>query len=174
LATEVKTGLAFLPFVGGFIGTVNVMQNVLLAKLGPKIAVPADMAITAGALGWLTHITVHTAYSSIVPEIILLGIGVGAVLVSCLSLGLAGAGPADAGVASALVSAAEQVGGSIGASLLNTIAVNASLRYLAANGGTHRTQIAASVHGDIVALTAGLVIMAAAGLVTGLLYPRND
>ena len=169
--SPIKTGLAILPFIAGFVVSANVTTNVLLAKAGPKIIVPAGLTVDAGAMLWLSQIGVHTSYTFLVTALVLLGLGLGAALVSTLSLGVAGADPADAGVASAVVNAANQVGASIGPSLLNTLPVNATAAYLVVHGA--RSGIHATVHGFSFALTVMVYVLLAAALVTVLVYRRH-
>jgi hypothetical protein len=115
----------------------------------------------------------------VAPGLVVVGLGTGCVVTSAFSLGPAGAAPADAGVAAALVNSSNQVGGSLGASLLNTIAASATAGYLAAHIAAHggaaagRTVAAATVHGDVVAFTVLIALFAAGAVVTGLLFPRR-
>ena len=130
--TPVIAGLAFLPFLGGVAIASNFVSNVGLARVGPRVVVPVGLLVAAGGAGWLTRIGTHGSYGAVVvPGFILLGLGTGCAVATAFSLGPAGARPADAGVAAALVNASIQVGGSIGAALLNTIAATATASYLA-------------------------------------------
>ena len=62
-----------------------------------------------------------------------------------------GAGAADAGVASALVNTNQQVGGSIGTALLNTIAASALTSYVLTHGHSPLALADAAVHSYVVA-----------------------
>ena len=75
-------------------------------------------------------------------------------------------------MAAALVNSSNQVGGSMGAALLNTIAASAAAGYLAARAHQLNPQ-AATVHGDVIAFTFLIVLFAAGAVVTALLYPRR-
>ena len=78
------------------------------------------------------------------------GLGMGLMFSTCMNTGTYGVAPQDAGVASASVNTGQQLGGSIGTSLLNTIAASATASYIAAH--------AAAFHGPQQALkAAGLV-----------------
>ena len=59
--------------------------------------------------------------------------GLGFVMSPSMNTGTAGVPPSDAGMASAVVNTGQQVGGSIGTSLLNTVAASAAASYLAAH-----------------------------------------
>jgi EmrB/QacA subfamily drug resistance transporter len=171
--TPLIAGLAFLPFLGGVAVAANYVTNAGLARLGPKAVIPAGLLLAAAGAGWLTQISAHGSYGPVVaPGFVLLGLGTGAAVATAFSLGPAGARPADAGVAAALVNTSNQVGGSIGAALLNTIAATATAAYLA-GPAAGRGSLAATVHGDVVAFRFLIVFFAAGAVATGLLSPRK-
>jgi hypothetical protein len=75
----------------------------------------------------LTRIGVDTAFAShVLPAELLLGAGLGLVFVPLGNVALVGVAEHDAGAASAVVNASQQVGGSLGVALLSTIALSAS------------------------------------------------
>ena len=171
--TPLRAGLAFLPFVAGVIASANFVSNTGLDRFGPKTVVPAGMILAAVAAGLLTRVGVHGGYGTwVAPALVLIGLGVGGIVTPAFSLGPAGARPADAGVAAALVNSSNQVGGSLGAALLNTIAATAAASYLTRNV-PHVSPQSATVHGDIIAFTFLAALFAAGAVVTALLYPRR-
>ena len=169
--TPLRAGLAFLPFIAGVIVSANFVSNVGLDRFGPKKVVPVGMILAAGAAGLLTGIGVHGGYGTwVAPALVLLGLAVGCVVTPAFSLGPAGARPADAGVAAALVNSSNQVGFSLGAALLNTIAASAAASYLTRNV-PHVSAQSATVHGDIIAFVFLAALFAAGAVVTALLFP---
>ncbi len=82
-----------------------------------------------------------------------------------------GAAREDAGVASAMVNTNQQVGGSIGIALLNTIAASAFSSYLLTHGQSPAAQAGAAVHSYIVAFWVSAGIFAGAAIVCGLVLP---
>ena len=60
----------------------------------------------------------------------MLGIGLGLVFSTSIKSATLGVQPADAGVASATVSASQRIGGSLGTALLSTIAAGALSGYI--------------------------------------------
>jgi EmrB/QacA subfamily drug resistance transporter len=172
--TPLQAGLAFLPFIAGVTIAANVVSNVGLRRLGPKVIVPAGLVIAAAGAAWLTRIGVHGGYTTVVaPALVLLGLGLGCAVVSAFSLGPAGTQPADTGVAAALVNSSNQVGGSLGAALLNSIAASAAARYLAQHAADP-SATAATVHGDIVSFTFLVTLFGAGAIITALLFPRRE
>ena len=169
--TPLRAGLAFLPFIAGVIVSANFVSNVGLDRFGPKKVVPVGMILAAGAAGLLTGIGVHGGYGTwVAPALVLLGLAVGCVVTPAFSLGPAGARPADAGVAAALVNSSNQVGFSLGAALLNTIAASAAASYLTRNV-PHVSAQSATVHGDVIAFVFLAALFAAGAVVTALLFP---
>jgi hypothetical protein len=72
-------------------------------------------------------------------------------------------------VAAALVNTSNQVGGALGAALLNTIAASTAGHYLA--GNAHASPQAAAVHGDVIAFTFLAALFTAGAVVTARLFP---
>jgi hypothetical protein len=77
----------------------------------------------------------------------------------------------DAGVASALVNVGQQVGGSIGTALLNTLAAAAATSYLHTHG--LEKLAAASVHGDDLGFTVAAGVFAIGAVVSAVLFERG-
>jgi EmrB/QacA subfamily drug resistance transporter len=171
--TPLRAGLAFLPFIAGVIVSANFVSNTGLNRFGPKAVVPAGMILAAGAAGLLTGLGTHGGYGThVAPALLLLGLGTGCIVTPAFSLGPAGARLADAGVAAALVNSSNQVGGSLGAALLNTIAASTAASYLTASTPRVSPQ-AAAVHGDVIAFTFLATLFAIGAVATALLYPRR-
>ncbi len=82
---------------------------------------------------------------------------------------LIGVKPRDAGVASALVNATQQVGGSLGTALLNTVATAATVAFLAAHEGSPAAQPDALVHGYTTAFTLSAALLAIAAVTSAVL-----
>jgi EmrB/QacA subfamily drug resistance transporter len=131
------TGVAFLPISGGLILASNLSTIVLMPKVGPKPLVASGMLAAAGGAAWLAQLGPHTAYATgVLGPIILASIGLGLVIAPVINTGTFGVAPQDAGVASATVTVGQQLGASIGTSLLNTIFTAAVASYLTANFAT--------------------------------------
>ena len=132
--TPIVTGFAFLPIVGGIAFAANISTIVLMPRIGPKPVVPAGMLVGAGAMVWYAQLGTHTAYvDGVLGPLILTGIGLGMVIAPSINTGTYGVAPQDAGVASATVTVGQQLGASIGTSLLNTIFAGAVASYITAH-----------------------------------------
>ncbi|GAA2121895.1 MFS transporter [Streptomyces synnematoformans] len=129
--TPIESGLAFLPMVGGLVIAAMLATNVAVPRLGPRPVVPLGMAVATAGLLWMTTLDLNSSYAGhILPMIVVAGFGLGLVVASAMSLGTLGVSVHDAGVASATVNAMQQVGGSIGIALLNTLSASAANDYL--------------------------------------------
>jgi Major Facilitator Superfamily len=168
------TGVAFLPLSAGLILAANLSTIVLMPRVGPKPLVAVGMLGAAGGAAWLAQLGPHTGYGAgVLGPMILGGIGIGLVIAPAINTGTFGVVPQDAGVGSATVTVGQQLGASVGTSLLNTIFAGAVTSYLAANIagariiGRHALTGLALAHGYDTAFwwTAG--IFAAGAVVAG-------
>jgi len=137
--SPVVTGFAFLPIAGGIAVAANLSTIVLMPRVGPKPLVAIGMLCAAGAMTWLAHLGPHTGYAvGVLGPLILTGVGAGMVIAPSINTGTFGVAPQDAGVASATVTVGQQLGGSIGTSLLNTIFASAVTSYFAVHAAQAR------------------------------------
>ena len=138
--SPIVTGFAVLPIVGGIAVSANVSNIVLMPRLGPKPLVAAGMLIAAGAAAWFAQLGPHTSYAGgVLGPLILTGVGLGMVIAPSINTGTFGVAPQDAGVASATVTVGQQLGASIGTSLLNTVFAGAVTSYVAAHAASARS-----------------------------------
>jgi hypothetical protein len=172
--SPVKTGLAFLPMVVATVLTSTTTSTVLLGRLGPRPLVVAGMVVTAAGMALLTRLGLHSSYASdVLPALVPIGVGVGLVSTTSINTATAGIRPADSGIASALVNTSQQVGGSVGTALLNTLATIAAASFVRAHVAASALLARATVHGDSVAFWTGAGVFAFGGLVCGLLLRRQ-
>jgi EmrB/QacA subfamily drug resistance transporter len=173
--SPVKSGLAFLPMIVMIVLASTTSSGVLMPRFGPRPLIPAGLVLVAGGMVLLaTQLGLHTSYpGQILPALLLTGAGLGLVFGCALNTATYGAGAADAGVASALVNTNQQVGGSIGTALLNTIAASALTSYVLAHGRGPLVLAQAAVHSYIVAFWVAAAILAASAVVCWLVLPRG-
>jgi EmrB/QacA subfamily drug resistance transporter len=169
--SPIQSGLAFLPMVAGIITMSNVSSLFLLPKYGPRSIIPLGMALgVIGMLG-LSRIEPSSSYAAIVlPSLILIGLAMGLIVAPAMNTATIGVAPADAGVASALVNTMQQVGGSIGTSVLSTLVASATAGYLS---GHPADPIAAASHGYSVAFLAAALVFAIGAVAAFSLLPSR-
>ena len=159
----------------------NLSNIVLMPRIGPKPIVSSGLLLAAVGVVLFTRIGVHSTYAgTVLPALLLTGLGLGLMFSTAFNTGTYGVAPRDAGVASATVNTGQQLGGSIGTSLLNTIFASAMASYLASHLVPHSSAAVvgavtatAVVHGYIVAFwwVAGIFLFGA--IVCGALMRRG-
>src|SRR6266566_4962025 len=173
--SPVKTGIAFLPMIAALAGMAQVSNRVLLPRFGPKMTVPIGLLMNAAALYLLHRVGLHSSYvSHVLPYLLLLGLGFGLSLAPSFSTGTLGLKPSDAGVGSATLNTSQQVGGSIGTALLNTLAAGAATAYLVGRAITPANLQAAALHSYTTAFLYSSAIFVVAAVIAGLVLPRGN
>jgi MFS family permease len=147
----------------------------LVPRIGPKTVLPAGFLIAAVGLALLTNISPTSSYlTAVLPPLLLIGAGLGSVVPPSMSLATNGVAAADAGVASATVNAMQQVGGSIGTALLNTLAASAAAGYLIGkNPADKAAQARSTIESYTTAFWWSAGLFAVGAVITGLLYRRG-
>jgi len=178
--SPVVTGFAILPIAGGIAVAANLSTIVLMPRIGPKPLVATGFVVAAGAMTWFAQLGPHTGYvDGVLGPIILTGAGLGMVIAPSINTGTFGVAPRDAGVASATVTVGQQLGASIGTSLLNTIFASAVASYLTLHVASARLigrqalLGQALAHGYDVAFWWVAGIFAGGAIVGGLLFRRG-
>jgi MFS family permease len=144
----VTSGLAFLPLTAVLVATSTFVQTRLLEPIGVKALVGGGMALGVVAMLLLTRLTPGAGYAShVLPALIVLGIGMGAIFAPTFSTATSGVARSEAGVASAMVNTAQQVGGSVGTALLSTIFASSVSSYAASHTRSPGLFAAATIHG---------------------------
>jgi MFS family permease len=163
--SAMKSGFAFVPFSVGIIAGATLASR-LLPRFGPRAVLTSGLVLGAVGLAIFSFISVHSSYlSHVFPAEVIVSLGMGLAFVVLSSTALLGVEEEDAGVASALVNATQQTGGSLGAALINTIAATATASYLAAHGSSLTSRAAGAVHGYTTAFTFSAIVLAAAAII---------
>ncbi|MFC8143344.1 MFS transporter [Streptomyces paradoxus] len=170
-----KTGVAFLPMVGALMVMAQLGTTVLLPRLGPRTVVPLGFAVATAGMAWLTGIGVGSSYASaVLPQLVVIGMGLGLVMPTAMQLATGGVAAEDAGVASATVNAMQQVGGSVGTALLNTLAASAATDYLAGKDPSSKlVQAQATLESYTTAFWWSAGFFAAGAVITLVLHRRG-
>ncbi len=174
--SPVTTGLLFLPMVAGILIASTVSSVVLLPRFGPRALIAAGMLLGAGGTAYLAQLTVTSGYpGDIMPALIAMGLGFGMIFAPAINTATAGVPPQDSGVASALVNTMQQVGGSVGVSILSTIAGSATTSYLLAHhtGSQALALASASTHGYTLAFTISAALLGLGAILAILMLPSR-
>jgi Na+/melibiose symporter-like transporter len=168
--SPVKTGLAFIPMIALLVVVATASTAKLLPKFGPKYLVALGMFVAAGGMLMLSRVSINSSYTGVVlPALLILGAGLGGVMAPSMNTATAGVSAADAGVASATVNTSQQIGGSIGTALLNTLAASAGTAFLAGKVLSRQVLAEAAVHSYITAFRWSALVFAIGGVLAALL-----
>jgi EmrB/QacA subfamily drug resistance transporter len=178
--SPIRTGLAFLPMTAVIMATSVTVATVLLVRVGPRILVTLGMLLAAVGMAIFSQIGASTSYLwPVLPGLIVMGVGLGLIFGTAMNSATARVQARDAGVASALVNACQQVGGALGTALLSTIAASASATYaaghlaLAQRAGRAVLTDHAAIHGYTVAFWVSAGLFLAGAIIAAVLYQRR-
>ncbi|MFD8973673.1 MFS transporter [Streptomyces sp. NPDC059593] len=119
--SPLEAGLAFLP-VSAVIAVAAGITSQLLPKFGPKPFMVVGSLCLAAGLSWLTLTDIDSTYlGSILGPMLVFSFGMGFMFVSLTLMALSNVAARDTGAASGLLNATQQVGGSLGLSILVTV-----------------------------------------------------
>lgn len=170
--SPLKTGVAYLPFSGGIIVAAGISAQ-LLPRVGPRILMTVGGILATASMVWLTQLNATSSYvTGILPAFIGMSLGMGLLFVPLSATALSGVENHDAGVASAMVNTTQQVGGSLGTALLNTIFTTVVASFAVAHGTSAAAQVDGAIHGYNIAFTASAILLAIAGLLAALFIRR--
>ena len=171
--TPLWTGLAALPFSAGIILGAGISSE-LVERLAPRLV--AGPGLLLGALGmlWLSALAVNSSYAAhIMPALFLTSFGLGMAAVTMTLTAVHGVAEDRAGVASALVNMAQQIGAALGLAVFTTISISASNQWLPGAATVLQEGLAGQDAGGVVrageALTHGYTaaFLAGAGMLLG-------
>ncbi|MFB4314976.1 MFS transporter [Actinomadura sp. 21ATH] len=185
--SPLKTGTAYLPMtVCMVIGSTQISAR-LLHRVPARALITPGLLVAAGGLAFLASMDVDATYlGRVLPGICLMGLGMGVTFMAAISTATGGVAPGEQGAASATLNTMQQVGGSVGTALLNTIAASATADRLAGHridpaGQAAQAKAAlaeATVHGYSLATWTSAGILLVAALVAAVLInsrpPAND
>ena len=173
--TPIQTGVAFLPMSAAIMLSAIIATTRLRPVLRPRPrwsrgCRPALVECSIYAVG-CRHEPRHRSPSAL----IMAGVGLGLVFSTSINSATLGVEPADAGVASATVSASQQTGASLGIALLSTVAASSVTSYITGAGArpTRLMLAHAAVHGDTTAFVWAAAIFAAGALIAAALFEHG-
>jgi hypothetical protein len=160
--TPLQAGLGFLPMTAVMFSTVRFVPR-MAARWGDARLLVVGVSVALAGMTWLSRLDATTPFfPDIVLPLVLLGLGMGSALAPLTGAALAGVAPADAGAASGVVNAAQQLGVSLGVSVLVTVVAAAGTAGEGAATGLalHGPARAELAHGVATALTGSAVLLA--------------
>jgi EmrB/QacA subfamily drug resistance transporter len=111
--SAIRSGTGLLPVMGTFALT-SFLSGPLYERLGAKTVVSAGAACLAAGITLLSRIDATTAYTQLVPGMVVLGIGIGLFYSSITTAAITAVDPSRASLAGAIVYMFQVAGGSVG------------------------------------------------------------
>jgi len=138
--SPLTTGVAFMPMTALIVISSTTSQTKLLPRTGAKPLIVSGMVLGLVSMLLLTRLSPSSSYAgNLLPSLMILGPAFGTA-----TLGVPGN---EAGVASAMVNTSQQVGGSVGTSLLSTLFASSAAAFARSHVGTPNLSAASMVHG---------------------------
>ncbi|MDH6143373.1 EmrB/QacA subfamily drug resistance transporter [Kitasatospora sp. GP30] len=173
--SPLKTGVAFLPMTAAIIIASAGVAARLMTRVPARFLIVPGLLLGASGMAWLSQMRVDSPYAAMVlPSELLLGFGMGLVFMPSMNLATLGVAPRETGAAAATINTAQQVGGSFGTALLNTIAASATTAYLVGKDVSSKAvQNAGAVHGYSIAAWVALGVFLLAALVAAVMVDHR-
>ncbi|HEX4471847.1 MAG TPA: MFS transporter [Nocardioides sp.] len=116
-----STGARILP-VALSIAVASVVGAALAPRIGTKVVVTTGLVLFGAAFLWISTSGVHTSYPAvIVPEMVMMGLGMGLISTPATESILLVLPPARAGVGSAVNDATRELGGTLGVAVVGSV-----------------------------------------------------
>ena len=166
--TPVKSGLAFLPMTL-LIGISAGIGSQLLGRVGPRPLLTVGPILAGSGLLLLgLRLEPDSSYLTVVlPALSLVAFGMGMTFVALTSAAVAGVPQEDAGIASALLNAGQQVGGALGLAVLTAVSTARTTSLLSGSRGAN--PLPGLVHGWDLGFIVGAGLLLTAGVAMSLL-----
>jgi predicted MFS family arabinose efflux permease len=162
--SPLQTGLSFLPFSGSMAIGSGLMGK-LPERVDPRLPITVGCGLAVVGLWLMSGLTPDSSYAAdVLPTLILTGLGLGLAFVPVIGLGTGDAEERDGGLASGLMTTAQQIGGAIGIAALITVATDHTTSALQtgaplASAMTNGFQAAFHVEAGIIAVAALLALV---------------
>ena len=115
------TGLKILP-VAGAIAVSSIIGGILAPRLGVKAVVTVGMTLLGSAFVWISTMPIDAPYATqIVPQMLLMGFGLGFISTPATESILQVLPPSRAGVGSAVNDATRELGGTLGVAVVGSL-----------------------------------------------------
>jgi EmrB/QacA subfamily drug resistance transporter len=126
-----QAGASFLPWTVLII-LIAPQAGRISDRVGPRPLVASGMIVLAGSLLWFAHLGVHESFWSLLPGMLLGGVGMGIAMAPVTAAAMSSVRADKAGVGSAVLNSMRQVGGSLGIAIMGAIVASGVSSSLAA------------------------------------------
>jgi EmrB/QacA subfamily drug resistance transporter len=154
--SAIGTGLAFLPFPV-ILGLVAAQMRQLIARHGYRRYLILGPALAAVGMAWACFLPLHGSYAlHLLPGFLVMPVGFGMSFPSAYAAATSGVPARQAGLASGLITTAQQMGGAVGLAVISAVAAS----YTASLTHDSGPQALTSGYNLAMAVAAGLTLLA--------------
>jgi EmrB/QacA subfamily drug resistance transporter len=156
--SAIGTGLAFLP-VPVVMSPVAAQMRRLIARHGYRRYLILGPALVAAGMAWACFLPVHGNYLlHLLPALLVMPVGFGMSYPSAYAAATSGVSARQAGLASGLISTAQQIGGAVGLAVISAVAASYTASLTHASG----PQALTSGYDLAMAVAAAITLLASA------------
>ncbi len=151
--SPIRAGVSYIPVTLGVAASAGISSK-LFERVGTRPIIVGGTLIAASGVYWLSRIPVHGTYiSNLLPGLMIMSVGLGAVFTGVTTAANAGVPPDKAGLAAGLVNTSQWFGAALGLAVFSSIATNRTNQLLASHVGAplaltqgfHRALLASSL-----------------------------
>jgi EmrB/QacA subfamily drug resistance transporter len=157
--SQIQAGSAYVPTTFG-VAIASGIASQLFARTGTRPIIVAGALLGAGGVFWLSRIPVHGSYlSDLLPGLLIMSAGLGAVFVGVTTAAQAGVPPDKAGLAAALITTSQWIGGALGIAVFSALSTSRA-RHLVANHASVHTALTSGFQRALLACSIAMVLAA--------------
>ncbi|MCW2522195.1 MAG: transporter [Frankiales bacterium] len=174
--SPLKAGLASLPMTAVFVVGTGIIERAMM-RFGPQSLMIFGAIVASIGMIVLTRIGLTTPFwKCVLPGQVILGVGLCSLFIPLSSAALIDVDDHDAGAASGLFNATQQVGGAVGTALFSTIYAAAASGYVAQHVGLGNVEALSQLHGYVVAFrwASAAMLLSALSAITLIRIKRDD
>ncbi|MFL6075542.1 MAG: MFS transporter [Mycobacteriales bacterium] len=161
--SPVQSGSGYLPVTAGIVLAAGVSSQ-LIPRIGTRPIIVAGTLIAAAGMYYLSRIPVRGSYlSDLLPGLLVMSIGLGAVVVTVTTAANAGVPANQAGLAAGLLNTSLQLGSALGLAVFSAIAT-ARTNHLLAHHAARTPALTSGFARALLASTIALVVAAVIAL----------
>jgi EmrB/QacA subfamily drug resistance transporter len=136
--SRIQAGAAYIPTTLG-VAISSGIASKLFVRTGTRPIIVAGALLGAAGVFWLSHIPATGSYlSDLLPGLLIMSAGLGAVFVGVTTAAQAGVPPDKAGLAAALINTSTWLGGALGIAIFSAISTSRAHHLLASDATVHQ------------------------------------
>ena len=136
--SRIQAGAAYIPTTLG-VAISSGIASKLFVRTGTRPIIVAGALLGAAGVFWLSHIPAEGSYlSDLLPGLLIMSAGLGAVFVGVTTAAQAGVPPDKAGLAAALINTSTWLGGALGIAIFSAISTSRAHDLIASHVTVHQ------------------------------------